>query len=264
MMTSNTIFLKLGGSLITDKTHAETALPDVIFNLLTDLKRYMDLNPGHKILLGHGSGSFGHHAAAKYNTRNGVKTDEQWQGFRKVWESARKLNQVVLGIGREVNLDLISFPPSAGLFSHDGQVKKWNTEPIERALENGLIPLVYGDVVFDEVLGGTIFSTEELFAHLSSVLTPSRILLAGRAEAVFADYPINRQPIAHIFRSAPLESYLQSSQNQDVTGGMRSKVAQMQAICQAKPGTTVEIFRADVPGKLFDALTGSHSGTIIS
>ncbi len=263
-MAADLIFLKLGGSLITDKAQAETALPEVIFRLLSDLKRYLDENPAQKVLVGHGSGSFGHYAAAQFNTRNGVTTKAEWLGFQQVWESARKLNQIVLDIGKQANLGLISFPPSASLLSRKGQVASWNTQPLEHAFESGLIPLVYGDVVFDEELGGTIFSTEELFAYLSTILKPGRILLAGREEAVFADFPINQQPIKHISCSSPLESYLQSSQNQDVTGGMRSKVAQMQAICLANPGTTIEIFHASQPGDLFNALSGLHSGTIIS
>ena len=263
-MNADLIFLKLGGSLITDKAQAETALPDLIFSLLLDIKSYMDKHPEQKILLGHGSGSFGHHAAAKHHTRNGVYTYAEWKGFRQVWESARKLNQVVLEIGKQAKLEMIAFPPSAGLLSREGKVVSWNTKPIEHALENGLMPVVYGDVVFDETLGGTIFSTEELFSHLASSLQPARILLAGKETAVFADYPGNQQPIRHISRSAALESYLQSSQNQDVTGGMRSKVAQMQAICLANPGISIEIFHASQPGALYEALSGSHSGTIIS
>lgn len=263
-MAADLIFLKLGGSLITDKAQPEAALLEVIFTLLSDLKCYLDNNPGQKILLGHGSGSFGHHAAAKFNTRFGVRTKAEWLGFRQVWESARKLNQIVLDIGKQANLKLISFPPSAGLLSREGNVKSWNIEPIEHALDNGLMPLVYGDVVFDEALGGTIFSTEELFAHLATILKPNRILLAGKEAAVFADYPKNQQPIKHISRTESLESYLQASQNQDVTGGMRSKVAEMQAICLANPGISIEIFHASQPGELFEALKGSHSGTIIS
>ncbi len=263
-MNADLIFLKLGGSLITDKAQPETALPELIFSLLGDLKRYLDNNHGQKILLGHGSGSFGHHAASKYNTRNGVSTYAEWQGFRQVWESARKLNQIVIEIGKKANLQLISFPPSAGLLSRDSKVVSWNTKPIEHALEHGLVPVVYGDVVFDETLGGTIFSTEELFAFLATSLQPARILLAGKETAVFADYPNNQQPIRHISRFDALAGYLQSSQNLDVTGGMRSKVAQMQAICLANPGISIEIFHASRPGELFEALSGSHSGTIIS
>ncbi len=43
------------------------------------------------------------------------------------------------------------------------QVESWNLAPITKALRSGLIPVVYGDVVFDQDLGGTILSTEELF-----------------------------------------------------------------------------------------------------
>ena len=264
MTDGQTLFLKLGGSLITDKGKAESALPALILTLLNDLKRYLVQNPDQKILLGHGSGSFGHHAAAKHNTRAGVYSPAEWRGFRQVWESARKLNQIVLDLGKQAGLELISFPPSAGLLSKDGEVQEWNLTPIKRALDNGLIPVVYGDVVFDQVLGGTIFSTEELFAHLAAAIKPQRILLAGKEAAVYADLPQNQRPITHIPRSAALASFLQASQNEDVTGGMRSKVAQMQAVCQANPGVSVEIFTASQPGELFEALCGRHTGTIIA
>lgn len=263
-MSKNLIFLKLGGSLITDKANTETALPEVILALLSDLARFLKQNPDTKILLGHGSGSFGHHAAAKFNTRFGVNTTEDWLGFRQVWESARRLNQIVLDNGRIAGLALMSFPPSASMLSSHGQVVDWNTQPLESALDNGLIPVIYGDVVFDQALGGTIFSTEELFSYLANELRPSRILLVGKESAVFSDFPTNQEPIAHISRSADLERYLQPSQDQDVTGGMRSKVAHMQSICQSIPGLSVEIFRASQPGELFEALSGHHSGTIIS
>ena len=83
-MNNRLVFLKLGGSLITDKSQAETALLDLIFILLSDLKRYLDQNNEVRVVLGHGSGSFGHHAAAKYGTRNGVSTLEEWRGQEEV------------------------------------------------------------------------------------------------------------------------------------------------------------------------------------
>jgi isopentenyl phosphate kinase len=263
-MNQELIFLKLGGSLITEKARAETALPEVIQVLLEDLKVWLDANPQSKVLLGHGSGSFGHYAAAKHNTRLGVNTSQEWQGFIEVWQSARKLNQIVLEIGLDLGLNLISFPPSACLLSENRQVKSWNLQPIQAALTHNLIPLVYGDVVFDDILGGTIFSTEELFTHLALNLKPNRILLAGIEEAVYADFPQKQKPIRSIDKDIALESYIQESQNQDVTGGMRSEVSEMQKLCRITPGLKIEIFRAARPGELCSALNGKHSGTIIS
>ncbi len=263
-MNSQLIFLKLGGSLITDKAKAETALPDLIFTLLSDLKQFVLENPDQKVLLGHGSGSFGHHAAAKYRTRDGVSNQEEWHGFVEVWHSARKLNQIVLETGRQAGLDLIAFPPSASILLENKKVISWNLEPLKKALQADLIPLIYGDVVFDKQLGGTILSTEELFAHLAKELKPARILLAGKEAAVFADFPQNRNPIRHIDKDAKLEASLQNSQNQDVTGGMRAKVEEMQALCRAIPGIQIEIFHAEAKNDLHNALIGRHSGTIIS
>jgi len=263
-MNAKLIFLKLGGSLITDKARAETALPDLIITLLSDLKQFMLENPDQKVLLGHGSGSFGHHAAAKYHTRDGVNNREEWHGFAEVWHSARKLNQIVLETGRQAGLDLIAFPPSASILLENKKVKSWNLEPLKMALQKDLIPLIYGDVVFDEKLGGTILSTEELFAHLAKELKPARILLAGKEAAVFADFPQNQSPIRQLDKDAKLEATLQTSENQDVTGGMRAKVEEMQALCRAIPGTQIEIFHAEAKNDLHNALIGRHSGTIIS
>ena len=263
-MNKDLIFLKLGGSLITDKSKTETPLEDRIRLLLSELCTFRDEDPDTRLLLGHGSGSYGHHAAARYGTRNGVKDKEGWFGFVEVWRSARKLNEIVLSIGKDLNLPLISFPPSAAIMARGQQVETWNTSPITQALQSGIIPVVYGDVVFDQELGGTILSTEELFFHLAKELKPSRVLLAGIEKAVFADFPVNQKAIRHIDKNALLDDFLQGSQNQDVTGGMRSKVSQMQALCRQSEACQVEIFRATNAGELLQALKGQHSGTIIS
>lgn len=65
-------FLKLGGSLITDKDQPETALIEQINDLLTQIADWHLVNPDDWLLLGHGSGSFGHHAAAQFGTRQGI------------------------------------------------------------------------------------------------------------------------------------------------------------------------------------------------
>ena len=74
----------------------------------------------------------------------------------------------------------------------------WNLEPLQSALENGLIPVVYGDVVFDQALGGTILSTEDLFAYLVPQLHPSRLLFAGMEPGVWQDFPANTHLLPEI------------------------------------------------------------------
>ena len=67
-------------------------------------------------------------------------------------------------------LPAVTFSPFASVTAHDGKVLIWDIFPIKSALSNGLLPVIHGDVVFDEVRGGTILSTEDLFIHLAAGL----------------------------------------------------------------------------------------------
>jgi len=224
----------------------------------------MQLQPGLKVLLGHGSGSFGHHAASRYGTRQGVSTPGEWQGFQSVWLSARKLNQIVVEQCQKAGLPAISFPPSAGVLTANQIVQQWNLAPMRAALAHGLVPLVYGDVVIDSELGGTILSTEDLFVYLARQLGPARILLAGSEAGVYADYPTNTQLLAQIDRNEDLSGILQGSASRDVTGGMLTKVSLMQALCRELPGLKVVIFNPKDPNILGQVIQGQPYGTEIS
>ena len=166
------MFLKLGGSLITHKDQPHTAREDVIHRLALEIVQARSQRPELRILLGHGSGSFGHHAAAKYGTRVGVNSHEDWSGFIEVWQEARALNQVMIEILSQVGLPVIAFPPSSWLVAIDGQAVQPENRSLVLALEHALIPVVQGDVAFDLVRGGTILSTEDVFAGLAPYLTP--------------------------------------------------------------------------------------------
>jgi isopentenyl phosphate kinase len=264
MPDQNLTFLKLGGSLITDKDQPETALIDRIDALLIQVADWRKANPDQRLLLGHGSGSFGHHTAAKYGTRQGVHSLEEGLGFQQVWYSARKLNQIIVEQAQSLNLPLIAFPPSASITTDNHVIQAWNLQPIIRSFDLGLIPLVYGDVVSDISLGGTILSTEDLFIHLARQIFPNRILLAGKIEGVYTDYPVNTNLLPHISAHSDSLEFLQGSASQDVTGGMVTKVQSMQMLCRELSGLSVQIFSAVSPGSLRLALEGTAIGTTIN
>ena len=169
------IFLKLGGSLITDKTRPYTArlakLDDLAIQIAAALRENADL----RLVLGHGSGSFGHQAASQFDTRRGVSGPEAWRGFAEVWYQASTLNRLVIEALRRAGLPAVTFSPATSVTAHDGKVFIWDHYPLQSALSNGLLPVIHGDVVFDEVRGGTILSTEDLFVHLARQLNPERI-----------------------------------------------------------------------------------------
>ena len=261
---SELIFLKLGGSLITDKFTPTTARQEVLARLASEIAAAHSDHKGMQLIIGHGSGSFGHPAAAAYNTRAGVHTPEDWIGYAKVWYEARMLNNLVLQALHAVDLPVIAFPASASITAHNGQENHWDLIPLRAALKVGLIPLVYGDVVFDEVRGGTILSTEDLFSHLAKRLYPNRILIAGIEAGVWEDYPTCTTLIKQISPAHPLAtSTLQGSAALDVTGGMAEKVRILMDLVEQNPSLKGMIFSGESAGAVQRALLGEDFGTII-
>ena len=258
------IFLKLGGSLITDKTGVEATRPEVLNRVAQEIGQAYTARPGLRLLLGHGSGSFGHVAAARHGTRQGVNGLAQWHGFAEVSDVAARLNRLVCAALLEVGLPVITLQPSASAQCVAGQLIKLATRPVQTALEVGLIPLLYGDVAFDQRQGGTIISTEEILAYLAPSLQPDWLLLAGETAGVY-DSTGQIIPTITPANFDQLKSALGGSRGTDVTGGMVSKVAAMLNLVIRQPTLKVRIFSGLSAGELSQILLRPETpnGTLI-
>ena len=254
-MSAELVFVKLGGSLITDKRREATPRPQVIRRLAQEMKSALAGNPGLRIVLGHGSGSFGHWAAKRHPLP---------AGFAQIGASAARLNRLVTDIFLVEGVPVLSLPPSAAVIARDGKISAWQLAPLQSALRADLIPLIFGDVAFDSERGGIILSTEVLFSYLAGQLHPRRILLLGNAPGVLDDQhrliptitPANYPAVAQ---------FLRGSGCVDVTGGMADKVEQMLALVQRWPDLRAWIFTGREPGNLTRALLEPEStpGTLI-
>jgi isopentenyl phosphate kinase len=69
---SELVFCKLGGSVITDKLRPSTPRGGAIARLAAEVAGARAQRPGMRVLLGHGSGSFGHVVARAYHVREGI------------------------------------------------------------------------------------------------------------------------------------------------------------------------------------------------
>jgi isopentenyl phosphate kinase len=257
-MPNETIFLKLGGSLITDKSRARTARPDAIRRLVDEIAQTRKAEPGLRLVLGHGSGSFGHMEAKKYGTAAGVKTAEDWRGFHVVWAAADQLDRIVTDALAAGGVPVVRIAPSSCAILEDGRLAEMPVAPVAAALDAGLVPVVYGDAVFDRTRGGGIASTEMVFAHLARSLHPRRILLAGIERGVFADYPARKILLPRI-RTGEWESArrkIEGSAHIDVTGGMLSKVEEMLALIAREDDLRALVFSGEAEGNVRRALAG--------
>jgi isopentenyl phosphate kinase len=259
------IFIKLGGSVITDKDTADTADLIRIKAISEEIAAAIKDRPDLALVIGHGSGSFGHHAAHKFGTREGISTSSDWQGFTEVALKARELNQIVVDQLQAAGINAISFSPFSGIRAENRIIQSWDVSNLETCLQKSLIPVIYGDVILDNQLGGTILSTEELFSWLALKLQPSSVLLAGLEEGVWADFPTCDKLLSEICPRdfSAKDSTLQASKSTDVTGGMRSKVQAMIELVELLPTLQVQIFSGKDPGNVYSALMGNQEGTWI-
>jgi isopentenyl phosphate kinase len=268
---SELVFVKLGGSVITDKAQAETARLEVIARLVAEIASALGQRSGLQVVLGHGSGSFGHMVAQRYGTRQRVQSAGEWRGFAEVAAVAARLNRIVMDALLAAGVPAWSLQPSASAQCRAGELISLAVDPVAQALAQGLVPLVYGDVALDEVQGGTIISTEQIFAYLARRLCPSRMILVGAVDGVFEGDPL-RDPVTQLIPEISAANWqtvraaLGGSHATDVTGGMLAKVEEMVELACELPHLMVHIISGERGGALERALlqsAGAEEGTVI-
>lgn len=262
-------FVKLGGSLITDKRTPEAARHDIVQQVAEEIAAALRRDPALRLVLGHGSGSFGHVFGQRYGTRHGVSTPEQWYGFAATADAAARLNRIVVTALLAAGVPAWSIQPGAVLRCRDGRVEVGPDETVSLALERGLVPVVFGDVALDSVRGGVIASTEEIFAPLVAHLHPQRLVLAGEVDGIYSADPLLHPEARRIPAITPqslpqLAAALGGSHGVDVTGGMRAKVEESLAMVRTDPGLEIVLCSGLQKGTLSAALAGERVGTRIA
>lgn len=239
------IFLKLGGSAITDKTREATPRLDVIRNAARAIGKVRAQNPDTKILLGHGSGSFGHFAAQQ----SGFGQPDNWRAYAETGAAAARLNRIVTDIFLDENIPVVSIQPSASARCRDGDLQSLEVAPIRAALEHNLIPLLYGDVALDDTRGMTIVSTDALFAYLAPLLRPTLIIYATAVNGIYTSDPA-LNPDAQLLSEITPENFpairagVGAAQGVDVTGGMLDKLSRAVALVEKLPSLEIHIIAA--------------------
>lgn len=260
------VLLKIGGSVITDVSAPDTARYDAITRLANEIK--LVHAEGTKLIVGHGSGSFGHVTAHKYQTHKGLIHAESRKGAALTQNVAANLHRLVIKGFCNAGLNPFSFPPSGGALSAQRKIKEWNLNAMKDSLMHGFLPVTYGDVVIDKELGITVVSTEEALRFIAEDMKPEKIIIGGDTDGVYsADPKLNAgAKLIPVVDGSNIDEVLAGaggSTKVDVTGGMKNKLEQLYGMCKST-GATGQIVNISVPSRLFQALSGIETaGTII-
>lgn len=215
------ILIKLGGSVITDKNIPYKARINTIRRLAKEIKK----SGTTSLVLAHGSGSFGHTSAVKYGGKRGYKSS--W-GVAKVARDAMEINRIIMDILIDEGLPAVSLRPMSMMMTSGGKLKNNLFEIVEEVLNQGLIPVVYGDVIWDKEWKSTIYSGETTLNEIGIYLSKkgykiSKIIQAGQTDGV---YDLKKKTIPLITKKNwdKIKKFLFESKSADVTGGMDHKI----------------------------------------
>jgi len=258
------MLVKLGGSLITDKNIERSFRADIMRQIAQEIALARSEIPNLRLIIGHGSGSFGHFEAKRYGTTSGVKSSQDWLGFSKVAVAAAALHQMVAESLSEMDVPIFPIRPSTIAVTQHGEIITMPLDTVRAAVNANLVPLVHGDVAFDTVNGGTILSTEKIFSFFVQSLNVTQIILLGEVEGVYASdgsiIPAITPQTLSKFRSD-----IGGSAGTDVTGGMLTKVQDMVQLVKDHENLSIRIMNGLKPMQLHAALTGTGKyGTLIS
>jgi isopentenyl phosphate kinase len=248
------LILKLGGAAITDKTRANTANREGIRQIAKRLAAYRQ-----PILLIHGAGSFGHIIAEQHDLQHGHQRPEQLPALVRLQQDLHTLNQIVVDALVEAGLPSVPIHPASMCVMENGRLVSLFMEPIERALKLDLIPVLYGDCVWDRAQTFGIISGDQLAVYLANELKADRLAFGTNVDGVLdADGKvITRLPLG-----AQITDQTQGPRRSDVTGGMMGKLDEISHL--NNPSARTWIFNLQKLDVLEKVLAGNEqAGTLV-
>jgi isopentenyl phosphate kinase len=263
LSTAKPIILKLGGSVITDKSGELAAKTEDINRIAEEIKR-ADVD---NLVIVHGGGSFGHPTAQKWNLKEGFKEPTQKMGFAETHHVMTVLNGLIMDALVWHEIPALSYAPSTCFVTENGRIKSCDSLILDRMTKMGFTPVLYGDAVFDDKLGFTVLSGDQLVAYLAIKMKAEKIVIGVDTDGLYEADPkvdANAKPYLklNLEQLKKVQAKFGKAQTTDVTGGMAGKIAEL--IPAVDAGVKVQIVNATRNLRVLRSLTGERiEGTII-
>ena len=248
------VVLKLGGSLLTRKREVEKLRPKV----LTRLAEEVVTAAGVPLVLLHGAGSFGHPGAARFGLARapvpGSTSAERTRGAAIVAAEVRRLHLAVLRDLIRAGASPWSVPLSGVGHNRAGALAGLEVAPFQRALDRGLLPVSFGDVVPDDVWGVSILSADTAATELARRLKARRVVFATDVQGVL-EGPLNgKRTVVEEVTEGLVARLRPGPGATDVTGGIRAKLEAMLAV--ARDGADAGLISGLTDGAVSRAIRG--------
>jgi len=260
------IILKLGGSVITKK---EAKKPTLDHDNLDRITKEIASSSFDKLIIVHGAGSFGHPFAREYAIGSEIKDEDDFNhkklGFCITQSWVKKLNSIVCESLRENGVLAVSVQPSSFIITKNKRIYACDLNLINKYLDLGFVPVIYGDVVIDmdESIKICVLSGDQIIQYFGENLKPSRVILGSDVDGIYTKDPkkhSNAELMETVTSCQDLAA--EGSLNVDVTGGMNGKLRELLDL--AEMGIESEIINAGREGFIKKAINHEKViGTVV-
>lgn len=244
--------VKLGGSLITRKNDLEKVRPKVLARLAEELAA----SDGRPVVVLHGAGSFGHPGARRFGLARAPEgaPAERTRGAAIVSSEVRRLHLHVLRALVGAGARPWSVPAASVGANREGSLVRFDPGPFRWALEQGLLPVSFGDVVPDEAWGTSILSADTVAVELARALPAGRVVFATDVPGIYTTPEHRAKEILAEVTEEALRALAVRPGAPDVTGGIAAKGAAMCRI--ARDGVDAVLISGLSDGALSRAIRG--------
>lgn len=265
LMKKDLVIIKLGGSVITDKSKGRGAFRKVVVRRLVgeivEAKKKKDSN----LILIHGAGSYPHFLTMRYQLGRGYLGAESLEGFSRVKLELSRLNSLIWAECLKAGLAVSTVSVSAVILTKNGKIKSFDTHIIEKLLKLGITPVMHGDDTIDSVKGIAVLSGDRIVAYLAKKFGAKKVIFVSDVDGVFDKNPkvYKDAKLVKEINNRNFDSVINSMEvfnKNDASGEMKGKLL---AIGEELSGFKVQIIGGFSKTSLGTVLVGKESGTTI-
>lgn len=239
--------LKIGGSVITDKTPGvfEKARIDEIERIAEEISK----EPENLILV-HGAGSFGHPYVEEFNLRK----EQDSKGVVLTHLACRRLNTILCSSLFEKGVNIIPLNPLSCI--KVGKNVEIDAEFLKSLVDNGFVPVLHGDMVYNRQTNSfEVLSGDRIVIEIAKALNIRKIGFATDIKGLI----VNERVLEKATLNHELVEMVGGAEaKSDVTGGMRGKI---ESLILLPKNSEVLIFSGFEKGNIMKFLRNERVGT---
>lgn len=221
--------IKLGGALITDKSTPYKMREDIIETAAEEIKECIDLGLIEGLVIVHGVGSFGHPPVLKYELYKGFKNQGQLMHLSNTQQIVNQLRNKIAEIFQNNDIPINLLHASSMVIGNKMKITEYMFEALKGYLSLGMVPLIGGDMMYDNGMGFSVCSGDQLSVVISREIKAHRLIFATDVAGIYdSDPKINKE--ASLIREINMNEVetiikqLDESKAADASGRMKGKL----------------------------------------